>query len=222
MSKIRLFLNYYIDLFEERQKELDECLLKNIECNSVDEIHLFVIQEHVDKVPYKSNKIASITIIEERPTFQSMMSFANYYVHSENDISVLFNSDIYFDDTLQLCRQMSNNQVYALTRWDVNTFGKVVFFNRRDSNDTWIFKGTIKTIPDSDYCFGIAGVDNTMAERFERAGYVVKNPSLTIKSYHIHNSNVRHYNPRQGTPKPYLLITPHTLQEKNIIKHTIN
>lgn len=50
--------------------------------------------------------------------------------------------------------------------------------------------------------------DNAIADRLYRAGYEVLNPSKTIKTYHLHQSGVRHYNTEYKVPQPYKLLHP--------------
>ena len=55
--------------------------------------------------------------------------------------------------------------------------------------------------------------DNRLAHDIQSHGYNVINPSHTIKTYHLHNSNIRNYlndrnEPIERIPQPYLLVNP--------------
>jgi hypothetical protein len=88
-----------------------------------------------------------------------------------------------------------------------------VLFDRADSQDTWIFKGGVNQVSGADFTMGIAGCDNAIAHLLEQHGYNVINPSRTIKTYHLHLTNIRNYtdisgNAIQRIQPPYKLINP--------------
>lgn len=187
---INLFFNWYES--KTRQTEIDFCLEQN--------------KKVFDRV---------VTIIGDAWTFSNLFKLSEKY---PDDINCFCNSDIYFKpETFHLLNTIKENECYVLSRWDIKN-GHEVHFNRRDSFDSYIFRGAIKEIPDCDFTMGVAGCDDSIAERINRAGYVVKNPSMDIKTIHVHKGNNRTYDPKAPTPKPYLLINPHTLNETNIIR----
>lgn len=199
-----LFYNYYKSENIDRQKELDFCLQKNINNNLINKIYIFSSK----KVENVSNKCQIINF--ERPTFLDLFKFINT-VTNNDDINIIINSDIYLDETLNLIKNI-NNKILCLTRYDVLSNNKIQFFNSTCSQDTWIFKGKIKEINEANFTQGIAGCDNVIAHLFEKHGYEVINPSLTIKTYHLHNSDCRTYI-KDGKvlyrlPPPYKLLKP--------------
>lgn len=202
---IRLFLSYYLDKNKDRQRELDECLFRNIENPLINEIHLLL--EYPSDEELITDKKIITAHIKSRPSYSVFFDYINSINPAPNDISILANSDIYFDDTLSLLGKYSDKQVLALCRYDIKD-NKAVFMNSWDSQDTWIFKGKIRQVPDSDFSLGKAGCDNAIANRLERAGYSVINPSRTIKTYHLHETQVHNYNPNDKIPQPYKLLTP--------------
>jgi len=55
--------------------------------------------------------------------------------------------------------------------------------------------------------------DNRLAYDIQAHGYNVINSCHTIKTYHLHNSNIRNYlndknEPIERIPQPYLLVNP--------------
>jgi len=110
----------------------------------------------------------------------------------------------------------------SLTRWDVkadnvfNTNNHVdssVLFDTPDSQDTWIFMGGVPQISGADFTLGKAGCDNSIAYMLEQSGYNVLNPSRTIKTYHLHLTNIRNYTDVVGhaierIQPPYKLLYP--------------
>lgn len=151
-------------------------------------------------------------------------------------INVIANSDIYFDATIHFANP-SPAQVYALSRWDVNADGSASLWDHHDSQDCYIISGgphmidahTVEMRQDitwetGDFMFtqGIAGCDNRLAHVLQRAGFIVTNPSRTIKSYHLHLCGFRSYveghdgRGRGGRklwriPQPHAYVKPTTL-----------
>lgn len=175
-------INLFFNWYQskDRQHEIDKCLRIN--------------KKLFDKV----------VIVEGRPTFAELFALTKDY---PNDINVFCNSDIYFKD-LTLLHTIKPNECFSLTRYDIKN-GQEVFFNRRDSQDCWVFRGEVKPIK-ANFTMGMWGADNHIAWLIQNAGYTVKNPSLSIKIIHLHAVDRRaHVRTESNTVKPpYLLITP--------------
>lgn len=195
---IRLLINFYTDANPLRQLEIDECLSRNMANPMIDEIQ---------KV-----------ICEERPTYAELFRLANEKAQ-ENDITIIANTDIYFEeyDVALINYFLQPDTCYALSRWDKLADGSLQLFDRADSQDSWIFKGPIKEIPNCDFTMGRPGCDNAICQRIEAAGYSVQNPSRDIKSIHLHLTGVRNYNAAQTVEQPYKLIAPHHLPAVPVI-----
>lgn len=197
---INLFTSYYIT-DPKRQKELDECLEKNIENKCIDNVYL-LIEQHIE---INKPKVKAV-LIKSRPTFNVFFELINTLTGPE-DHNVIANSDIYVDESVcDATQRLPFSVCWALTRYDVNG-DSVKFLNRPDSQDTWLIRGHVNNVK-ADFTMGTPGCDNSLAYLFSRAGYKVQNPSLSIKTYHVHNSGVRSYDPNRKVPEPYLLITP--------------
>ena len=181
---IRLFVNKYKDKNIVRNRELEKCYAINQDVFGVDNVISF----------------------SARLPFSDFFSKVNLLAQ-ESDISIIANSDIYFENVNQFTA-IEENQVYALSRWDGNTL-----YDHEDSQDAWVFRGQIKLVPDCNFGLGIPGCDNAIAERIARAGYTVLNPSKSIKAIHLHSSNIRNYDRKTTVPRPYLLIKPHYINE---------
>lgn len=207
---IRLFTSYYIDSSQSRQKEINQCLKRNIDNKHIDEIVLLIeypidLKENI----HLMNKKIKTVLIHSRPFYNVFFNLINDLT-GPKDWNIIANSDIFFDETIALIDGKYSDLkriCLALTRWDVQIDGKVNFLNQRDSQDTWVAQGQILKV-DGDFMMGQPGCDNAIAERFKRVGYSVINPSKTIKTYHLHNSGVRNYNPNNKVPQPYYLIQP--------------
>lgn len=188
---INIAINYYIDKFPERQLEIDECFQKNI------------------KNPY-----INLIIINS----QERLKYSHYFnvlnkITNNDDINVISNADIYFDETVQLFEKLDYDTFFALSRWDIVEDGSAVHFNRPDSQDVWAWRGKSKPIY-NDFNIGVPGCDNRLAHEINKAGYKIKNPSFQIKTYHLHLTNLRNYNVktrREAIPGPYFTVYPENI-----------
>jgi len=167
---IRLIYNYYEDKNPVRKKEIDFCLQKNLE-----------------------NPHLNVVIIETaaKPEYNLFFSKINELT-GPDDINIICNSDIFFDDTILLAQRLPIHRAYALSRWDYISAQNIKLFDRADSQDTWIIKGPVVNII-GNFTLGKKGCDNRIAFELKDAGYNPTNPARSIKSYHVHNSNVRNY-----------------------------
>ncbi len=186
---IRLLYNYYEDKNPLRKREIDYCLQRNL-----------------------ANKFITTLIFESatKPTYDFFFQQINK-VTAPDDINIICNSDIFFDDTIALVQGIGDKQLYALSRWDwLGNDALIRFFDRPDSQDTWIVKGKVEGVY-GNFTLGMRGCDNRIAAEFGIAGYKVSNPSKSIRSYHVHNSGIRNYTMADVVPKPYLTIPTSSL-----------
>ncbi len=202
-----LITSFYIPENKERYEELKQALQNNF------------LNQYIKKIYLLNDKIYDLSFIEgnEQKIIQVIVDDENksrlgfdYSIKYINDnftdnICILANSDIYFDKTLSyLINYNFDNKVLALSRYDNG-----IRYSKRDSQDSWIFKS--KANINLDLCnfkFGLPGCDNRLAYIFFESGYEVINPSKTIKSHHLHNSNFKTYNLSSRVPGPYHLICP--------------
>ena len=223
--KLNLFLNYYVDRSPNRQYELQHCLMANILCDEIDKIIVVLNrnhQLHFFEMMIKNDlthlyKKVFLVFNEKRPTYSDWFSISR--LHSkEDEISCLINTDILFDNENVLkIKNFSWDRKYCmiLTRWDIqdeNDLGSSIFFDRPDSQDTWIVKGSFDDI-EADFTLGVAGCDNKIAYLLNN-NYELINPSIDIKTYHFHNYNVRNYinfSQIERVLPPYFQIKPTTL-----------
>jgi hypothetical protein len=204
MQKINLFVSYYDSKDKERQKELEFCKKHHSECGYFNEIINF----------------------SERPTYNDFFKATREY---PNDINILTNSDIYFNESILECLKIKQNECYALTRWelDINEFrGKkqeiIVSFESkhsynkeakaRHSQDVWVINGAARNV-DGWFHLGVPGCDNRIAHELIKTGYDVKNPSDIIQCIHKHKESERNYNipnnyPNGKVPPPYKWVFP--------------
>jgi hypothetical protein len=184
-----LYVNYFSHSNPARKKELDHCLKANI-----------------------TNPLLNVIVLEgeKRLKYSEYFNIIRRYT-SFDDINIIANLDIYFDqDSLLLCSNMSQNDFYTLCRWDVKSDGTIIFWDRPDSQDVWIMKGAPRGIY-GEFELGKLGCDNRLVHEAKQVGYNVKNPSLSIRTFHLHNSNIRNYtvgDTKDIVPGPHEKINP--------------
>ena len=190
---INLFINYFDHSNSERKKELKFCLEKNEANDYIDKI---IIVNRNDRAAYGT-------------FFRAMKDYPE-------DVNIIANTDIYFDETIQLSSTIKQFQCYALTRWE-NVNGTIMEFvqrhNKRSappqwSQDAWIFRGSpepeqydnVEAVRRDDrhremipFCLGIPGCDNKIAALLKENRFNVTNPSKSIRAIHKHQNEDRSY-----------------------------
>lgn len=191
MQKINLFSGYFKTDNKSRQKELDYCLNKN----------------------QNSGLFERVILFDDRPTYNDFFKQTKNY---PEDINILCNGDIYFNETLKHVFTMGENDCFALTRSELKdgeivSFGEMHQYNAeakaKHSQDVWIFNGEVKKYIDGWFHLGIPGCDNRIAYEILRAKYKLRNPSDIIQAIHVHKEESRNYNLPEGynkrVPPPY-------------------
>jgi hypothetical protein len=188
---INLFVNYYEEEKVERRQEFDLCMRRNLE------------NPFINFIPIESSI---------RLKYSDFFKIINKYT-AVGDINIIANLDIYFDESIALVNDMNSREAFALCRWSTSKQGTIQFENRIESQDAWIFKGTIRNIH-GDFCLGHIGCDNRIAHEIFAAGYKASNPSMSVKIVHVHSSNIRNYKLTRTNrksievPPPYRTIEP--------------
>lgn len=128
---------------------------------------------------------------QSRMTYQDFFDEINKHT-SDEDINVVSNIDIYFDDTITHLNKIDSNQFVALSRQEVRADGTSYPLNvyvAKWCQDVWAWRGKSK-ISGADFFLGVWGCDNRIAYEARVAGYTVINPSLVIMAYHNHSSGI--------------------------------
>ena len=132
-----------------------------------------------------------------------------YYLN--NNINIISNLDIiipqetlYSEVSKTINDYIDSKTCLALSRWDIQENNTYVHFDRSDSQDTWIFIGGVPNINGADFTLGKCGCDNKILYLLDESGYFLINPSKTLKTYHLHLTNIRNYG--NVIPPPYNLL----------------
>ena len=156
MPKINLFVNHYQCGDPIRQKELDFCYNHNL----------------------KSLYFNKVINFDGRPTYAD---FFNATIQYPEDINILANTDIYFNETILLVRSMDKNDAYALTRWE-NNEGKIVSF--REMNE---YNSYAKPDWSQDVCviYGEAKNARIINELYKSMDSKTSNDSVNYRLYDL-------------------------------------
>lgn len=143
--------NYYHDKDEYRRGEIDLCLQKNVDNPYISKIILIVETEARPSI--ESDKI-EIVEWRRRPTYTDCFQIANEQC-GDGEIVAICNSDIYFNHTISLAFNITDDECYALSRWD-DIHGQLKPFHHSDSQDVWIMRTPIKMV-ETDFTLGKPG-----------------------------------------------------------------
>lgn len=207
---IRLFTTVYNERDLQRIAEYHNCLENNISNSVIEEICIF--SEGGEKLLPESPKL-KIREINCRPTYSDYFQWIAS-VSEENDISIIANTDIYFDASIAMLKRfLRSNVCVALARWDIQPDGKAVMRDRNDSQDSWIFRGKVRAV-EGGFPIGVPRCDNRILFELLRAEYRVLNPAISLRSFHLHRGDRNDYGtenlPNYVSP-PYAYLWPHNL-----------
>jgi hypothetical protein len=219
-----LIQQYFKHATPRRAKEIAQCLEKNLANPYID--HVLLLNERDDYVLPTSEKLVTRTL-GHRLTYQDVLEAVKTEV-SANSFVIFANSDIWCDESLAVlwAIPMAERRLFlALLRWeDKGDEEPVLFGPRPDSQDTWILaKETVDfaiTEEEFGFPFGKPGCDNAIALAMLKRRCLVVNPAYSVKTHHIHASNIRDYNPRDVLYKPmYLYLDPTPIQLFTVEEH---
>jgi hypothetical protein len=160
---------------------------------------------------FDSPKIHRI-VRKNRPSYQNIFEYCNE--HMKNEICIVANADIIFDDTLRYFKNIDMTmQFYALSRWEISTNdGKnweIEPYENAASQDVWIFKTPVLSSDSMNYTMGKPGCDNKITYHMRELGYTCRNPGKKVVTIHFHPTNFRTYDwNNDRIPGPYLLVAP--------------
>ncbi len=212
---------YYQPPVQKRKKEIDLCLRTNLDSKCID--HILLLNEKTESLPHAEPGRVTQRVIGHRLTYWDVIEAIQTL--PDNAIVSFANADICIDDHSwkHLWSVDLSKTMLALLRWDVPASGNIheatLFGPRADSQDTWVvrvadvkatfaarataFQG-VKGIP-----FGQMGCDNAFAMEMLKERFRVINPARTLKTYHMHASATRSYDPENVVDRPaFLYIHP--------------
>lgn len=195
-NNIILITQFYKPKWNLRYQEIKECLKKNLENKYISKIYLFCEEKYnFEEIFYNDN--VNLSKIEQIPskrlTYKKAFEFSNKF---PNQLKILANSDIYFDNSLQKLHELNFNKLFlSITRYNLNN-GKITLENMPErSQDSWIWKDKLYIGNFNDYNedgikLGIWGCDNRINYIVKESGYTVKNYCKDIITYHLHKEDL--------------------------------
>lgn len=208
---IRLYISFYPERNPLRMQEILKCLEHNLETPEIDAV--CILLEGTES-PFPDHPKVKTRHIGHRPQYKDFFDWANELVQSNTDTTIVANSDIWFDASIAaLARVLKPDQCAALARWDIQPDGSSRLYDRRDSQDVWVFRGRLRPVT-ADFYVGIPRCDNRILYELRSAGYDVINPAFSVRTYHLHSGERAEY-PEiidgLHVPGPYELLWPHNL-----------
>lgn len=202
-QKIVLFTPYYKSDSPERQDELIYCLQKNIQCDEVEKIILIIDDNHIPELESPKLEIVRVT---SRPTYLDWIELTEKKCLSSNSVSVLANTDMYFDDSISQLREIfSINPMafVALSRYDRKGLNTILHPNPQWSQDVWAISSQF-SFSDSfrrrlSIPLGIPRCDNKISYLFHIHGIKIYNPCHHVISVHVHETQLRNYDKKGDT-----------------------
>ena len=216
-DEVHLFMQYYIDSSDARQKEIRACLTNNLQNPYIRKVHMLNERIYTNKeIGVKSAKIIQ-TVIGRRLSYSDIFEYIN-----DNNIQgyiVIANSDILFDLTLENLLYSDihvSKKMFAQLRYELNPTNpsaSAIFGPRYDSQDVWILHTNYGITPEQQQLFqfhmGIPGCDNHLVHLFTILGYEVINHPAFIQTVHYHTSQKRNYDPGNQMVATYGLVIPY-------------
>jgi hypothetical protein len=176
---------------EHRVKELAYVRAQNL---SLDFVRAVIM------LPYGLIEMGVDTQSGVRQTFQDALDLAARTARAD-EVVVVHNADIYFDESLRLAEWMGQGDFWALSRHEhssrLGLKSARLAAGADHSQDAWVFKWPASHIW-RDFCdmsrleFGRVGMDNLIAYEAVLAGYRVINPSLSVLAWHVHDDHAAH------------------------------
>jgi hypothetical protein len=206
----------------KRQKELDYCLLKNVQNNYIGEIHLLVetIYDLDNIIPIKYiSKIKQVNI-NKRLTY--LDAFTYYNNNLLGKICILTNADIYTNESLYMMEHINFNFDIFLCcmRYEVNNDDPPLLYGMEYDNsklfpfakscepvpwsqDVWIWKtnNMMRLLNNKyDFMLGISGCDNYLCKLLLDDYYTILNPASLLAFNHYDNLStiIEEYGIRKG------------------------
>ena len=204
-----LYCEYFYSESEERRLEYDYCVTKNINSGIFDNIFLYVASGLIPSYLLDYESAGKVRLIYDRSlsesrdndvfcdspikrtTFKDLFSLSDGFCRAD-DINVICNLDIWFDDSIKLLDgRLSPEIAIGLSRWYESDDHYMVAGLHMDgkaapgSNDVWAWMGECR-LKDADFCIGYTACDSKLMRSFLDHGYRVYNPAKSIRTWHRH------------------------------------
>ncbi len=217
-----LIQQYYKSDKPRRYREIKKCLQENLKNPYIDEIWLLNEQSFQAEYPQDPEGKIHEVVIKKRLTYADVVKCIQTQI-PPNTIVSFANSDIYYDGpTMRALWSMDLSDTFlALLRYEESSDPEKpaqLFGPRADSQDAWITWSTSVQakqwdFADIDFPFGQGGCDNAITLCFFRQKFRVANPAMSLKTYHVHASDIRTYDKQDIVQRNYMYVVPTGLSD---------
>lgn len=185
----------------ERQKEIDKCLLFNLENILIEEVHLLTETPYeFEFVPENLQSKIKQTVIGKRLDYNT--AFEYYNLNLAGTICILCNADIFTDDSISILDSINlTDTILALTRYEWDDDNKAALLcgmeHKSKANniypdysptvwgqDAWIWNMEKIVVKNADFNLGTYSCDARIAHFILDSGYKIYNPSYLISINH--------------------------------------
>lgn len=222
----------------ERNKEIEQSLIKNYQSPNVSNIHLFVDDEKAfdklktiiemsnDKENMK-NKIIVVSI-GKQPTYGDLFLYACQAL--KDKIVMIANSDIYLHECDLECLKNISENVFALTRYEHDLSYPLIETMRQKkwaSHDAFIFQSPLTKIklknfiPKINHYQNTWGSEHIIIDRLIENKYQLFNPCYQIKIVHLHASELRDKDRQRVSHNKYFICPSEYKSIENNLKNAI-
>jgi hypothetical protein len=217
-----LIQQYYKPADKTRAKELYKCLAKNLECDYVDKIYLFVESFNL-QIPADPEKKIIQMLLKSRLSYADCIYLIQEKIGAGHLVAFA-NADIYLDETWKSVWSINLKDIFiALLRWEEKDGAPEIFGPRNDSQDTWLIHSDSVLSRSWDFNafnipFGKSGCDNAILIEFLRNRFKIINPAMNLRTIHVHESEYRTYEKADIVDRPnYMFVEPTGIHELNPI-----
>lgn len=214
-----LFTELFVPMSGSRMAELLRCIQLNTQNPLIDKIYLFYERETPPGIfQQEVLQHEKLYLMENvsRVRFDDFFQILKLAPYQDRNI-IIANTDIWIPEfSLKLVEERFDlsQHILALSRWDYDPAKGWKLFQRRDSQDAWIFRNPVVDV-DAPFFLGKPGCDNRLTYELSKTGRRVSNPCLDIQINHEHRSKVRTWtrNPAEVVPGPRMNLKQVTIEE---------
>lgn len=198
-GELTLIVGHYREPVAARREELAETLRGNLDNPAFDRV-IVVVEDEV-WTPSAARRVDDVraqhVYLGQRLTYEHAFSIAHAPKWSRwNGVFVLANSDILFDRSVLLAKEVPKGALWCVTRTESN--GEFPWAPA-NTQDAWIFRPPLPRFS-CGFKLGVPGCDNRVAFEAKQAGLVLSNPGRRIRAHHCHASGVRRVSSQYGGP----------------------
>jgi hypothetical protein len=196
-KKINIITSFYLTSSKDRQEELDNALLNNINSNLIKSVHLFLDNnaclDYLNDIFFENKNFLKIVVISSRkqPFYNDLLSYANTL---NQEICMVCNSDIWLKniEDIKIINRLNSKMIYALTRYEYDMSCPLID-HYQGSHDSFIFRSPLNNniIKHLNFPQNVWGSENVLLYELNKFNYKIYNPCKQVIIIHEHQSELR-------------------------------